>query len=260
MCSVLNILPWFLPALLFQQSSAAPPNIVHIMVDDLGWRYRPGNDNPERVTPHLDALLAEGLALDRFYAHKICSPSRSALLSGRAPIHVNVENVGPEVRNAADPVGGFQGIPPDMTLVSQLMRQGGYATHFVGKWDVGMATERHHPKNRGFDSWTGYWHHSNDYWQHTEGACQPTTSGDTIGTGAAMVPIVTDGVTAGATLAGNVPVRDLWRFNASGDGPATDLANDPRCSQLRQRLPTEATAGQRCALSSQGRHKTCSTP
>jgi arylsulfatase A-like enzyme len=42
----------------------------------------------------------------------------------------------------------------------------GYDTAIVGKWDVGMATEGHSPSARGFVSWLGYWHHSNDYWTH----------------------------------------------------------------------------------------------
>ena len=36
-----------------------------------------------------------------------------------------------------------------------------WTCRFVGKWDIGMATTGHHPKNRGFDSWLGYWHHAN---------------------------------------------------------------------------------------------------
>ena len=104
------------------------PNIVHIIVDDLGWNYRPGGPNSESMTPELDQFVAEGLVLDRFYAHKICSPSRSALLSGRSPIFVNVENIFPEVNNPSDAVGGYQGVAPDMTLVSDLMTKGGYVS------------------------------------------------------------------------------------------------------------------------------------
>ena len=158
-----------LPLLRSGAGDLSPPNIIHIVVDDWGWAYRPGpsNPNPESITPALDGLAAEGLLLTRHYAHKICSPSRCALLSGRNPIHVNVENVPPEVRNPSDPAAGYQGIPPAMTLVSDVLKGangGGYATAFVGKWDVGMATPAHHPKARGFDQWLGYWHHANDYW------------------------------------------------------------------------------------------------
>ena len=92
-----------------------------------------------------------------------------------------------------------------------------HRTHIVGKWDVGMATEAHHPKSRGYESFYGYWHHSNDYWSHATGV---TSSG-----ACSALPVV----------------RDLWRYNATYDGPAIVDQNGPHCSQLRQEPP-----GERC--------------
>lgn len=57
----------------------------------------------------LDALVAEGIQLTRFYAFKYCSPSRSAFISGRNPIHVNVVNGQTTLQNPTDPVSGFSG-------------------------------------------------------------------------------------------------------------------------------------------------------
>jgi len=74
-----------------------------------------------------------------------------------------------------------------------------------------MATAKHHPRARGYDTWLGYWHHANDYWQHTEEMCSGSA------------------------------VRDLWEYNATFDGPAHWLANGADCSQKNQ-----APAGQRC--------------
>ena len=88
------------------------PDIVHIVADDLGWAdvgYH--GAPPDFATPTLASWVARGVELDRFYVHKFCSPSRCALQTGRAPIHVNVENAPPEVRNADDPEGGFQARP-----------------------------------------------------------------------------------------------------------------------------------------------------
>lgn len=56
------------------------------------------------------------------------------------------------------------GIPVNMTGMAEVLKAQGYSTHIVGKWDVGMATEQHSPWSRGYDTWLGYWHHSNDYW------------------------------------------------------------------------------------------------
>ena len=185
------------------------PHIVHILVDDYGWNevgyHNRGKGGSEEVlTPNIDALVDGGLELDRHYVHKICSPSRVALQSGRSPIHSNVQNVHPEVVNEEDEFGGFQGMPLNMTSMADVMKSAGYSTHMVGKWDVGMASNRHTPYNRGYDEFLGYFHHSNDYWQQTEQKCYLK------------------------------PVKDLWLHNATHQGPATWLANDPECSQKDQ--------------------------
>ena len=192
--------------------AAPPPHIIHIVADDLGWSYVDWHRDPRTadppdtpLTPRLDALRRAGVTLERHYAFQYCSPSRSALLSGRNPIGVNVQNVVPEVSNPDDPVGGWQGIPTAMTGLAEVLRRRGYRTEAVGKWDVGMATAaHHHPRARGFDAWTGYWHHANDYWTFAEETC--------------------DGKA----------VQDLWRYNATFDGPATWLRNGPSCAQGNQ--------------------------
>ena len=89
----------------------------------------------EVSTPTLDRIAQDGLRLERLYVHKICSPTRCALQSGRAPVHVNTQNVLPEVANPRDPVSGYQGIPVNMTGVAQLLAGAGYRTAAVGKWD-----------------------------------------------------------------------------------------------------------------------------
>lgn len=70
----------------------------------------------------------------------------------------------PDVSNPDNTESGYQGVSLNMTLLSTPLKQAGYTTRFVGKWDIGMASSQHHPKHRGFDSWFGYWHHANDYW------------------------------------------------------------------------------------------------
>jgi len=187
------------------------PHIIHILADDYGWadvgyHRQPTVDGspPDVQTPNIDALAHGGIELDRFYVYKICAPSRSALQSGRNPTHVNVQNVLPECTNDKDDIGGYQGIPVNMTGIASHMKRAGYRTHMVGKWDVGMATEGHHPRARGWESWLGYWHHANDYWQHTVQTC------------------------------GQKKMKDLWQYNATFDGPATHLANGPSCSQETQ--------------------------
>eukprot|EP01084_Bolivina_argentea_P174205 301750_1 len=75
-------------------ASDPPPNIIFILVDDLGWATVGYHDN-EVQTPFIDDLRAnESLTLLRHYVYKYCSPTRSSFLSGRLPIHVNQQNRG----------------------------------------------------------------------------------------------------------------------------------------------------------------------
>ena len=70
--------------------------------------------------------------MDRHYVYKFCSPSRSALQSGRNPYHVNPLNAAPNIRNPSDPVSGFAGIPRNMTGIATKMKAAGYQTAFFG--------------------------------------------------------------------------------------------------------------------------------
>ena len=153
------------------------PNLVFMLVDDWGWANVGYHRNPptkEVVTPNIDDLVKNGLELDQHYAYQFCSPSRSCLMSGRLPIHVNDLNLAPDVHNPNDPVSGFAGIPRNMTGLASKLRQAGYATHQVGKWDAGMATPDHTPKGRGFQSSFGYFHHDNDYYSEIVSECNKT--------------------------------------------------------------------------------------
>ena len=155
---------------------ALKPHILMLVADDFGWAnagwHRSADDKGRREvqTPNMDALVKEGIELDQAYSYKTCSPSRSALQSGRLPTHVNIDN-GEDawMFNSNDPVSGFAGIPRNMTCIAQHMKRAGYATHQTGKWDVGMATYDHTPLGRGYDSSLGYFAHSNDYWTERVG-------------------------------------------------------------------------------------------
>ena len=153
---------------------ASKPHLVFMLVDDWGWAnvgYHRDPPTSEVVTPNIDALVKDGLELDQHYAYKFCSPSRSCLMSGRLPIHVNDKNAAPNIYNPDDKISGFAGIPRQMTGLAEKLKEAGYATHQVGKWDAGMATPDHIPKGRGFDSSFGYYHHDNDYYTEKVSIC-----------------------------------------------------------------------------------------
>ena len=67
-------------------------------------------------------------------ADKYCSPTRTAIQSGRNPYHVNPLNAAPEIYNPADPVSGMAAMPRNMTGMAMKMAAAGYKTHMFGKW------------------------------------------------------------------------------------------------------------------------------
>ena len=153
------------------------PHIVFMLVDDWGWAnvgYHRETPTRDISTPNIDSLVKNGLQLDQHYVYNYCSPSRAALLSGRLPIHVNDADTSQSCYNPKDPVSGYTGIPRNMTVIATKLKEAGYATHQVGKWDAGMATPDHTPKGRGFNTSLGYFHHANDYFNETEGECSGT--------------------------------------------------------------------------------------
>lgn len=158
-------------------SADSKPHIVFVMVDDWGWAnvgYHRDPPTTEVVTPNFDNLVKQGLELDQHYAYKFCSPSRSAFLTGRLPIHVNDKNHPLFIYNPNDPVSGFSGIPRNMTGIATRLREAGYSAQMVGKWHAGGATPDHIPTGRGFESSFGYLNGVNDYYTQTRLECKNT--------------------------------------------------------------------------------------
>ena len=85
----------------------------------------------------MTAVLCWRIHADVF---KYCSPTRSAIQSGRAPYHVNVLNADPAVYNPNDPVAGAAGVAREMTGMAMKLAAAGYATHFFGKWCAGCSS------------------------------------------------------------------------------------------------------------------------
>ncbi|KAJ9446660.1 hypothetical protein DIPPA_60792 [Diplonema papillatum] len=140
--------------------SSPSPNIFMVLVDDFGWGdigYHGAKlSSGESLTPTLDALVAEGIELNRHYVHMMCTPTRSSFQSGRLPIHVTTELVGQCDINGA--------IPRNITGIAAQLKLAGYETHQVGKWDCGMTTPHHTPQGRGYDTSLNYFGHGNWMW------------------------------------------------------------------------------------------------
>jgi arylsulfatase I/J len=174
--SILQVI--FLLSLLADiQAASSKPHILIVLVDDWGWAnvgYHRDPPTKEVDTPNFDRWKSEGLELDQHYTYQFCSPTRSSLLSGRLPIHVNDQNKPLNIYNPDDPVSGFAGIPRNMTAIAEKLKMGGYAAYQVGKWHAGGATPDHIPTGRGFETSFGYFNADNDYYTEIIGACNAT--------------------------------------------------------------------------------------
>lgn len=154
---------FFLLALCLCVSSllaAAPPNIVMIYADDLGYGDLGCYGNPSIRTPNLDRMAAEGMRFTDFYsAAEVCTPSRAALLTGRYAIRSGMCNDNYRVlRNRS-----MGHLPASEVTVAELLKGKGYATGMIGKWHLGVWSNNPegHPMKHGFDSFYGL-PHSND--------------------------------------------------------------------------------------------------
>ena len=133
-----------------------------IVIDDLGWNdtsYK-GSDIP---TPTIDKFARAGIRLQQYYVQRVCSPTRAAIMAGRYPYHMGLAHT--VITN-----GYPFGLPLNQTTIANELKKGGYATHCVGKWDLGMHKWDYTPTYRGFNSFYGYYDAAEDYYTHSVAA------------------------------------------------------------------------------------------
>lgn len=127
------------------------PNIVVIYADDLGWGDLACYGHPAIRTPHLDRMAAEGMRFTEFYsAAEVCTPSRTALLTGRYPIRSGMCH--DQFRVLRSISSG--GLPKEEVTLAEALKSKGYVTGCVGKWHLGHLPE-HLPPRHGFDHYFG---------------------------------------------------------------------------------------------------------
>jgi arylsulfatase B len=146
-------------ALAQPRPETAPPNLVLILADDLGYGDVCAYGCERGRTPSIDALAASGARFTQAYVTApVCSPSRAALLSGRYQQRFGHEfnTGGPQPDRI-----GF-GMPVEERLLPQYLEARGYASGLIGKWHLGALPE-FHPQSRGFDEFFGFLHAAEPY-------------------------------------------------------------------------------------------------
>jgi arylsulfatase A-like enzyme len=142
-------------------ATAAKPNILYILADDMGYADPGFMGGRDIKTPNLDRLAQSGAVLKSFYVQPVCSPTRASLMTGRYVAHTGVYTI---VRpNAA------WGLPLAERTLAQALREAGYTTAITGKWHLGEFQPGYRPTQRGFDHQYGLWFGMIDYFTHMRG-------------------------------------------------------------------------------------------
>ena len=142
---------FFMFALVLAQTAWAQdkPNVLLVFLDNFGWGepgFNGGGIIRGAATPKLDQLAAEGLRLTNFNVEVQCTPSRSAIMTGRYAVRSG---------NGTVPLGeGVYGLVQWEVTMAEMFANAGYATGMYGKWHLGR-TEGRFPTDQGFDEWYG---------------------------------------------------------------------------------------------------------
>jgi arylsulfatase A-like enzyme len=138
------------------------PNILVILVDDLGYGDLSVNGGTDIHTPNIDMLFERGMQFTNFYANStVCSPTRASLMTGCYPDIAGVPGV---IRTHETNSWGY--LREDLITLPQQLKAAGYKTAIIGKWHLGLESPNT-PNERGFDYFKGFLGDMmDDYWTH----------------------------------------------------------------------------------------------
>lgn len=143
-----------------------PPNIVLVLVDDMGWMDVGFQGNTLVETPNLDRLAAEGIRFtDAYAASPVCSPTRAAIMTGQSPARLHITNHITGDQAQFEPLGATMRaaemrnhLDLSYVTIAERLKEAGYATGFFGKWHLsGVNSEQatvepdRRPEHQGFD-------------------------------------------------------------------------------------------------------------
>ena len=109
--------------------TARPKHILFLMIDDLGFNDVGYRNTSDLSSPNIDTLAKNGIRLERYYTHNLCSPSRTAFLSGRYASTIGMQGCVIINGQAVD-------LPRNVSTIADRLRSGGFATAAFGKWGM----------------------------------------------------------------------------------------------------------------------------
>lgn len=157
--------------------SADQPNVLVILIDDMGWKDTGSYGSTFYETPNIDRLAAEGARFSQFYtAGSVCSPTRASLMSGKYPARVHITDwIGGDDTGKLLPAPYEHQLPLSEFTIGEAFQAGGYATGYIGKWHLG--DDPYMPVEQGF-AWTRAVNHAGQpgsYFAPFKSASMPDT-------------------------------------------------------------------------------------
>eukprot|EP01084_Bolivina_argentea_P179132 309562_1 len=140
-------------------NAATKPNVLLMLVDDLGFTDISCH-GAEYETKHICALIENGIELTNYYVHLVCSPTRSALMTGQYSFKNGLQN------RSTIHAGTAEHILWHNPTLPELLTNAGYTNHMLGKWHLGYAAWNMTPTGRGFNTHFGYYQGAEDYYTH----------------------------------------------------------------------------------------------
>jgi arylsulfatase A-like enzyme len=151
--AILTLATTLVPVIQAAVSPTRPPNIVFILADDLGWNQVGYHGFNWYETPHINRIAREGMQFSQAYsAAAICSPTRAALMTGKAPARLGLTDYIPGNPHLDRPLVTPRQIPClplEEETIAELLKRRGYVTGHFGKWHLGL--DYKYEPNRPFD-------------------------------------------------------------------------------------------------------------
>ena len=137
-----------------QKATRRKPNILFILIDDMGWSDLACYGSAFHETPNIDRLARQGMRFtDAYAACPVCSPTRASIMSGQYPAHVGVIDFitghWRPYEKLRVPTNRTQYLPLEVVTLAESLQAAGYTTGHIGKWHLGG--KQHSPEKQGFD-------------------------------------------------------------------------------------------------------------